>query len=190
MDIATLQQEAHAIASEQGWWDETTTFGDRIERIHGALSEAGKASRAPAWKGDLGWRYVPILDDETGEIISNKPVGVASELADVVIRVADMAENYGVVAEVDPRMKGYPWAVEWNKRLWDERRATWNFGDWVMDCHWSLANAAYERELKSRPWAHYLGSFLQVVYDMATHYGIDLDAAIEAKMAYMRGAAR
>ena len=178
MKINELQKEAHAIARADGCYDTERSFGEMIVAIHYCLSAV--------------WEEFQVSSSitEVKTTMHGNTLGVPIGIADVVIRVADMAENYGVVAELDPRMKGYPWAFEWNKRLWDERRATWNFGDWVMDCHWSLANAAKERQHKSRPWAHYLGSFLQVVCDMAAHYGIDLDAATEEKMAYMRGAAR
>ena len=30
MNLTDLQQEAHAIAKEHGWWDEERTFGDLI----------------------------------------------------------------------------------------------------------------------------------------------------------------
>ena len=44
MDIATLQKEAHAIASEQGWWDETTTCGG--------------PHREDPWCLERGWKSV------------------------------------------------------------------------------------------------------------------------------------
>ena len=180
MDIATLQKEAHAIAGEQGWWDETTTFGDRIERIHGALSEAGKVSRAPAWKGDLGWRYVPILDDETGEIVGHKPVGVAAQLADVVLLVADVAEHY-------------QWDMnDYEDTVVDFGLKDMGFGEWIACCH-SCVTSAWAAWLTTLDLESRVDSFkalLITVQRMATRYGIDLDAAIEAKMEYLRGATR
>ena len=80
---------------DRGWYDTERTFGDYIALIHSELSEALEAYRAPANRTDLGLRYAPVLNDD-GELIGSKPIGVASELADVVIRVADMAEWYGV----------------------------------------------------------------------------------------------
>ena len=178
MKINELQKEAHAIARADGCYDTERSFGEMIVPIHYCLSAV--------------WEEFQVSSSitEVKTTMHGNTLGVPIGIADVVIRVADMAENYGVVAEVDPRMEGHQWAIEWGKRLRNERQATWNFGDWVMDCHRSLANAASEHEHGSRPWAHYLGSFLRTIYDMAAHYGIDLDAAIEEKMAYMRGAAR
>ena len=177
MNLTDLQHEAHAIAVAKGWWDETTTFGDRIERIHGALSEAGKASRAPAFRGDLGWRYVPILDDEdTDRIVGNKPVGVAAELADAVILVADMAEHYdwdlsGWQGEPEPLPMTNP-----------------TFGDWISFLHagLSLAFASLCATLERDEWIEPLKALLREITAMAANYGTDLDAAIQAKLEYYR----
>ena len=184
MNLRELQTEAHAIAVDKGWWDTERTFGDLIALVHGELSEALKAYCAPAWEGDLGWRYVPILDDETAEIIGNKPVGVASALADVVIRVAEMAEHYGVDLQ---SQKTWERLSDYWKAYRETIRQQRTFGEWIAVCCSWLSHVFDEREVGSRPWAPYLRRFLEEVQAMAEHYGIDLDAAIAAKMEYMRG---
>ena len=40
MVLSELQREAHAIAKDNGWWDEPRTFGDLIALVHSELSEA------------------------------------------------------------------------------------------------------------------------------------------------------
>ena len=183
MNLTDLQREAHAIAENQGWWDEKTTFGDRIERIHGALSEAGKASRAPAWKGDLGWRYVPILDDEdTDRIVGNKPVGVAAELADAVILAAGVAEHYGVDLAALRVGMNVPYCD--------------SFGDYITSAHGYLTAAYYgyrgglQGHYPADEWRLNIAWLVMLITVIAERYGIDLDAAIEAKMEYLRSATR
>ena len=180
--LKELQTEAHAIAVDRGWYDTERTFGDYIALIHSELSEALEAYRAPANRTDLGLRYAPVLNDD-GELIGSKPIGVASELADVVIRVADMAEWYGVdLVAVD-------WLAPpggWTKHF-EEIRQQRTFGEWITACHGALSRVNTEREIGSRPWHPALRKFVADVQGMAAHYGIDLDAA---KMQYMRGMSR
>ncbi len=87
MNIDDLVGIAYNQAKEKGFHDEDAaiSFGDRIALVHSELSEALEAYRAT---GEVSDGY---LDLDTG-----KPEGVPSELADVVIRVADMCGAYGI----------------------------------------------------------------------------------------------
>ena len=178
MNIRDLQREAHAIAREKGWWDEERTFGDCIALVHSELSEALEAYRK--------WDSVRAMREESPQYGLDdplhgkyKPVGVPSELADVVIRVADMAEHYGV--DLVARIANLSLLSRPGEGL-D------TFGDWITACHAWLSDTfrSYGNETRGidlpGTWLIGMGMLIKCIQAMAAHYGIDLDAAIEAKM--------
>ena len=177
MNLCDLQKEAHAIAKEHGWWDQERTFGDCIALVHSELSEALEAYRVRElveWTRPGYWP--PHLDSPP------KPMGVASELADVVIRVADMAEWYKV---------GLSFYVDEAKPHPIQQRETRTFGDWISLLHFLLSNAFGRNDSpvvgsNVSSWAEPMGALVNSIQQMAAHYGIDLNAAIEAKMEYNR----
>ena len=172
MNLTELQREAHAIAKDHGWWDEERTFGDCSAEIHSELSAALGAYR------ELGATKTAYTVDAVGAL--TKPEGVPYELADVVIRVADMAEWYEVdlASTFESLSEGAS----------DRDMSANSFGDWISVCHatFSLAFAVREYDFPAETWQEHLSEGCQAVQRMAAHYGIDLDAAIEAKMEYYR----
>ena len=136
MNLCNLQKEAHAIAKDHGWWDEERTFGDLIALVHSELSEALEAYR------DVGLAIAnPVRKTGLGEVVYERHLheceGVPYELADVVIRVADMAEWYGVnMAEESTDFTDDLWLIS----LVDNIQS---FGDWIVACHLLTVDAIW-----------------------------------------------
>jgi len=116
VDIQELQKEAHRIAVEHGFWavgDEVANyrcFALRIALVHSELSEALEAARATDVSLDA------VRNDYTfaGRLRSTALANVAEELADAVIRIADLAEAFRIDLQsaVETKMahnEGRPW---------------------------------------------------------------------------------
>lgn len=123
MHIKQLVEKSHAMSRAKGWWDEfmetvdgavfritdeatrerirsaTMTLGTKLMLIVTEVSEAMECVR----DDDLVMRY----DEEK----HGKPEGLPSELADIVIRVADLAGALGIDLEDAIKVK-----MAFNKR--------------------------------------------------------------------------
>ena len=80
MKIKELIIESHEIAKSKGWWDEDRSIPELIALMHSELSEALEEYRD-------GNSFNVRFDGD-------KPLGFTVELADVLIRIFDMAGKY------------------------------------------------------------------------------------------------
>ena len=95
MEINELVKKAHENAVNHGFWNPTPAFGTSIALIHSELSEALEEEREgnpDFWFKEINGFKVSDMNEWRGE----KPEGVAVELADAVIRIADLCGHLGI----------------------------------------------------------------------------------------------
>lgn len=93
MTINELVSKAYRNALEKGWHSESEGvrgFGELIALCHSELSEALEEYRNG---NEITYTYYTQRDNW------EKPEGIPSELADVVIRIADMCGHYNINLE-------------------------------------------------------------------------------------------
>jgi NTP pyrophosphatase (non-canonical NTP hydrolase) len=100
--LAVMTEEVRKLNTDKGWRSGDNTFGDYVALLHSEVSEMLEAYRdhrladaigpaEPIWGGEDRMGNPIRRDWQPG-----KPEGVGSEMADVLIRLIDMADVYHI----------------------------------------------------------------------------------------------
>lgn len=98
--LAKMQAEVVANCKAKGWYEDERTFPEMIAMLHSEASEALEAWRmwGTADATEICRKLPPWAD-------SYKPEGVGSEFADILIRLLDDCDRYGIDLEAEYERK-------------------------------------------------------------------------------------
>lgn len=104
MNINELTKEIHENAKNHGWWDKPRSFGEVIALCHSELSEALEEDRAGRpmvyynCDGHVCDELMCHKCEFAGER-NDKPEGIATEMADCIIRILDWCGHENIDIE-------------------------------------------------------------------------------------------
>lgn len=199
MNISELVQAAHQNAVEKGWWDEERTYGELIGLVHSEVSEVLEDYRdghdpTEVWYEykyeDVGSVYgqLTVLEYKNGIVkalessvtdgwtLLGKPCGIPSELADICIRIFDIAGEYGWEDELTEDYE------LWSEADVSDTYTKASFPGKLTTLHYYLSQSWEAHGIRDA--IDWLAATVCGCTLIAQQYGIDLNQAIAEKMAY------
>ena len=163
MNIKDLIEESHGRAYRKGFYDPVPSLESRVALIHSELSEALECYRD---------------NDMTTEVKDGKPVGLPTEIADVVIRICDYAGFAKINLEhlIEDLRSDEAIDLDGDSSL----------ESWLCHMHAELGQGfAYHYQRDDIDYLHDSMAMLVIMCEeLAKHLRIDLDAEIRRKSDY------
>ncbi len=171
--IGEMTAEVREVNIALGWRTGGNTFGDYIALLHSEVAEALEAYRDHRLIDATTRYYGEERHPETGR--QTKPEGVGSEFADVLIRLLDTCDVFGLHPfDPDAKLRDVGIGVT---GMPDGPHLLESFGDWMAWLHRCI----------DRFWGTRDGpGMLRALVTVASRFGFNLDAEYARKVAFNR----
>lgn len=178
MPLAAMRNEVVAFCEAKGWREEPILFGEAMALLHTEVAESSDAWRRWGTADATGQMDLAVLSG-TKDIKQAKPEGVGSEFADILIRLLDDDEQFGI--GLDLLVPEFHGAFGINESFLVNMNTLHTF---IVQA--SLLFDDEMPEFSDVSWQGYLTRTLTFLVQLSEHYGIDLMAEYTRKMAYNR----
>lgn len=171
-----MQAEVVAVVKENGWYEDDRTFGESMALLHSEVSEALEAYRKWGVE-DATEKCVEASFIDPSTLLGHplKPEGIGSEFADILIRLLDDCERYGVDLEDELGIVGDAHIGVWPK-----------FGENMNALHTLIAFTSERYYTEDDVWRQNFADIYSFLCGLCDLYGINLEAEYERKLAFNR----
>ncbi len=171
--LAAMTAEVQEHGRADGWYDTAVSFGEAMAYLHSEVSEVLEAWRR--WGTRDATHDCRPYDDggSCTQPHDQKPEGVGSEFADVLIRLLDSCIRFGVDLESEAAREAPAYVL------------SGSFPENVNTLHFLIARAYMARQMGEVPGPDFACVYA-FVRQCCTKYGIDLEAEYERKMQFNR----
>jgi NTP pyrophosphatase (non-canonical NTP hydrolase) len=178
--LKEMEAEVEEYCRDKGWYDTEVPFAVAMALLHEEVAEAGHAWRQ--WGLTDQTVFVRLSDRTVVEDLAavepadlvEKPEGVGSEFADILIRLLDGTARYKI--DLGEYLEDDPDIFELDE----------NFLVNICTLHGLIAGVITATATQYESAEMALATVLAFLLQMCRHYGIDLDAEYTRKMAYNR----
>lgn len=108
--LRRMIEEVYRLNHAKGWFENDRSVGDLCALLHSEVSEVLDAYRKTGMS-DATQKVYGVSEDGRDRVVKGeKPQGVGSEMADIFIRLLDMAKRWDIdlIAEYERKMR-YNW---------------------------------------------------------------------------------
>jgi len=192
INVLKLCEDSHRISKDKGWLETERSFAGVVALIHSELSEAIEDYRnnrpiSQIWY-DVKCNTGPVIKLSAEElkrakagdtaIVSAKPCGVPSELADVIIRIAQHCGTEGRGSALDSHVRVLHGSVVADPRM--------TFEEMIAYAHLdvSLAFRSFTKQESFSEVYDHLAATWVLLEGFCKNNDINLEAAVIEKQAF------
>lgn len=182
MNWNEFAKEVHDNSVAHGWWEDERSIAEIAALCHSELSEAleeYRAGRGMVWYKCDGHVCDELQCDgcDVRNERSDKPEGIAVELADCIIRILDWfgKNSLDALALIDEGARGY---------MLFQSAEYKTFGEFIGHMHWGLSSSVEANFTYYKNPEKWMGGVIAEIMEWAENNYVDMEEILRIKHEY------